>query len=120
MDWKFVLALIFAVIIAVFAIQNAEAVDINFLLMDGTMSQALVILISAMLGAIIVAMLGLIRWVRLASKIKGSSKSIAALEDENNKLTSKNEELASKLEELTLKFEEHAVKADSVMDIPIH
>lgn len=109
MDWKFVLALVFAVIIALFAIQNAEAVDINFLLMDLSMSQALVILISAMFGALIVAMLGIIRWVRLASKIKDSSKSIVTLEEENKKLLLRIEEQASKLVELTLKLDEGAI-----------
>ena len=98
MDWKFVLALIFAVIVAVFAIQNAEAVDINFLFKDLTMSQALVILISAMLGALTVAMLSIIRWIRLASKIKSLSKVVAAVEEENKKLKLKIEELAPKEE----------------------
>lgn len=100
MDWKFVLVLIFAVIVAVFAIQNAEVVDIQFLNMEWPVSQALVILFSAMLGALIVLMLSIIRWVKYSSKVKSSTKTIAALEDENKKLklvieTNKKQEAAT-------------------------
>ncbi len=61
MDWKFVLALLFALIVAVFALQNAGAVDISFLNQDISISQALVILFSAVFGALVVLMLSLIR-----------------------------------------------------------
>lgn len=86
MDWKFVLVLLFAVIVAIFAIQNAEVVDIQFLTMEWPISQALVILMSAVLGALTVLMLSIIRWVKHSSKMKASLKTISALEEENKKL----------------------------------
>ncbi len=92
MDWKFVLALVFALIVAIFALQNAGAVDISFLTMELSISQALVILISAAFGALAVLLLSLVRWIRCQSKIKGQSKSISALEQENRQLKMKLEE----------------------------
>lgn len=99
MDWKFVLALVFALIVAVFALQNAGAVDISFLTMDFSISQALVILLSAVFGALTVLLLSLVRWIKSQSKIKGQTKSISALEQENKQLKMKLEEANSLLTE---------------------
>lgn len=96
MDWKFVLALICALVVAIFAIQNAGSVDINFLLMELSISQALIIIISAIFGAITVLLLGIIRWVRLSTKIKTTSKMIEELETEKNQLKRRLEELEGK------------------------
>jgi uncharacterized integral membrane protein len=98
MDWKFVLALVFALLVAVFALQNAGAVDISFLTMELSISQALVILISAAFGALVVLLLSLIRWIKCQSRIKSSIKSINALEQENKLLKMKLEEYTAKPE----------------------
>lgn len=96
MDWRFILSLIFALIVAIFALQNAETVNINFLLMDLSISQALVIFISAIFGAATVMMLSIVRWIKLKSKIKSSLKTITLLEEENNQLKLKLEETMTK------------------------
>lgn len=94
MDWKFVLALVFALIVAIFALQNAGAVDISFLTMELSISQALVILISAAFGALVVLLLSLVRWIKCQSKIKSQSKTVNALEQENKQLKMKLEQYA--------------------------
>ena len=87
MDWKFVLVLIFSLLVAVFTMQNAEAVDVRFLTFEFTqVSQALVILISAVAGAMIALLLGAIRWVKDKSRLMGSKKSIAGLETQVKQL----------------------------------
>ncbi len=87
MDWKFVLVLIFSLFVAVFTMQNAEAVDVRFLTFEFTqVSQALVILISAVAGAMIALLLGAIRWVKDKSRLMGSKKSIAGLETQVKQL----------------------------------
>ena len=101
MDWKFVLALVFALIVAVFAIQNAGAVDISFLTMELTISQALVILLSAAFGALVVLLLSLVRWIKCQSKIKSQAKTINSLEQENKQLKLKLEEYTAKKEQLS-------------------
>lgn len=100
MDWKFVLALVFALIVAVFALQNAGAVDISFLTMELSMSQALVILISAAFGALAVLLLSLVRWIKCQAKIKSQSRTISALEQENRQLKMKLEEYTATKEQL--------------------
>jgi uncharacterized integral membrane protein len=87
MDWKFVLVLIFSLFVAIFTMQNSEAVNIQFLGFEfNQISQALVILISAASGAVIVLLFGAIRWVKDKSTIMGSKKSIAGLETQVKQL----------------------------------
>lgn len=100
MDWKFVLALIFALLVAVFALQNAGAVEISFLTMDFSVSQALVILISAVFGALVAALLSLVRWIKSQTKIMSLSKTVSTLEQENKQLKAKVEGNAVKKEPL--------------------
>jgi lipopolysaccharide assembly protein A len=89
MDWRFILSLLFAVIVSVFALQNAPAVEIRFLTFTVSVSQALVILISAMFGAVTVALFNTVRWFKMKSKEKSSAKNIAALEEVNRLLQQK-------------------------------
>lgn len=98
MDWKFVVALIFALIVAIFAIQNAGAVEVSFLTFELNISQALVILISAIFGALAALMLSLVRWFRTKTREKNASKTINKLEQENKQLKTRLEELASKVD----------------------
>ena len=99
MDWKFVLALIFALIVAVFALQNAAPVEISFLTMELSISQALVILLSAAFGALAVLLLSLVRWIKYKSKIINQTKTISALEQENRQLKLQVEDKNSPLTE---------------------
>jgi uncharacterized integral membrane protein len=81
MDWKFALVLVFSLFVAVFTIQNSEAVDISFLGFEFTqVSQALVILISAASGALIALLFGAIRWMKDKSRLAAAKRTIAALE----------------------------------------
>lgn len=87
MDWKFILVLIFSLLVAVFTMQNADAVNVQFLTFEFTqVSEALVILISAVAGALIAFLFGAIRWVRDKSKLLGAKKSIAGLETQVKQL----------------------------------
>ncbi|MTI70958.1 MAG: LapA family protein [Firmicutes bacterium] len=85
MQIGFILSLIFAIIVTVFAIQNAGDVEIKFLYAKVEISQALVIFISAALGAIIVTILGLFREFKSKMKIKDLNKTISKLSEENNR-----------------------------------
>ncbi|MPW25723.1 DUF1049 domain-containing protein [Alkalibaculum sp. M08DMB] len=89
MSWKFVLTLFFALIVAIFAIQNATPVDVDFLFWNIYVSQALVILISAIFGAIITMLLSLIKQFRSNTIIKNERNTVTALETENKSLKEK-------------------------------
>lgn len=81
-QFMFIVSLVFAIIIAIFALTNSSPVVINLFFYRFTASQALIILISAALGAIIVTFLGIVRYIRLKSQIK-------ALHKENDELSAK-------------------------------
>ena len=85
----FIMSLIFAIIVTVFAIQNSTPVDVNFVFGSAQVSEAIVIFISAIAGALIVAILSLIREFKLKRKIKQQAKTIKTLEKENGDIKSK-------------------------------
>jgi putative membrane protein len=95
MEWRFIVALIGAVVVAIFAIQNATGVEVSIFLWKCTMSQALIILISAGLGAVISLFLGLFRFIKTSLKLKKAMRTIALLEQENTDLKKQIEESAT-------------------------
>ena len=82
LEIKFVLSLIFAILVAIFAIQNAVAVEINFLFARFTISQALIILISAIVGAIVVLLISLMNQISQRKKNKELKKEVHRLNEE--------------------------------------
>lgn len=93
MGWRFVVSLLFALVVAVFAIQNASSVNIKFISWQLSISEALVILISAIFGAMIVLLLSLVQQIKLKATIRSSNKKISSLENENQQLMIKVEEV---------------------------
>ncbi|KAF1086659.1 hypothetical protein SPSYN_00378 [Sporotomaculum syntrophicum] len=83
MDWRFVLSLFFAVIVTIFAVQNANTAEVRFLHLELNISQALVILVSAIIGAVTVLLLSIIRSFKLKKKMKELNKVITNLKEEN-------------------------------------
>lgn len=83
---RFIISLIFAVIVALFAIQNASTVEISILFAKYNISQAIVIFVSAILGAIIVLLLSMVKQIKMNITIKTCNKKISHLEEENKNL----------------------------------
>ena len=88
----FVISLIFSLIIAVFAALNSNVVTISLLFTKYELSQSLVIILSAVIGAIIAIFLGLFNKIKtslkireLNNEIKNSKAKIAELSDIINK-----------------------------------
>ena len=75
----FILGLIVAVLLMVFAMFNAAPVEINLLFTTFKASQALVVILSAALGAIVAAFLNIMKIFKLSSDVK-------SLQKENEKL----------------------------------
>ncbi len=88
----FIVGLIFAILITVFALTNASPVGINLLFYKFTASQALIIFVSAALGAVIVATLGTVRYIRRVNEIRRLKKEIDVLKKEVSFLQSLTEE----------------------------
>ncbi|WZL72330.1 LapA family protein [Clostridiaceae bacterium 35-E11] len=114
---RFIVSLFFAILVALFAIQNASAVAINIFFATYTVSQALVILISAILGGIIVLLLGLVKQIKLNLKIKSTSKMITKLEEENKVLKQQIEALSITPDENKVDHVEMADEAKTIEEI---
>ncbi len=95
MGISFIITLLFAIIVALFAIQNANTVVINFLFGQFNMSLTLVILISAILGAIIVLLMGLVKQVRQNIKVK-------SLDNENQEMKEEIQNLKREIDKITI------------------
>lgn len=92
MQILFVLSLLFAILVALFAVMNSDPVTIKLLWKQYEFSQAIVILASAAIGAVIVAFLGLF------SKIKSTFR-IRELQGKIKKLEKNIEELKANIPE---------------------
>jgi uncharacterized integral membrane protein len=86
-QFTFIVGLVFAIIITIFALTNANPVVINLFFYKFEASQALIIFISAALGAVIVTSLGLVSQLKLKNQIKALRKA--------------NEELSARVQNLT-------------------
>ena len=75
----FVLALVLTVIIVIFAVSNSGMIAIDFIFTEVFLSQAIVIFVCVLLGAIIASILG---WIRQGSL----KKDIKHLKTENKEL----------------------------------
>ncbi|MBB5324385.1 putative integral membrane protein [Anoxybacillus tepidamans] len=74
MQWNLILAMLFALIIAVFAVVNVNAVSVNYLFGKTEWPLILIILGSTAMGGIIVASFGWFRMFKLQRQIKILSK----------------------------------------------
>ncbi|MDD2447057.1 MAG: LapA family protein [Tissierellia bacterium] len=86
MEKWFILSLVIAILIGVFAISNGEVVDVNLFLTTIQVSQAIVIFISALLGAVIVAIFETVRIWKLRRQIKDLNKKLTQSGKENDRL----------------------------------
>lgn len=79
MQKNLIASLLFSIVIALFAILNAATVPVNLIFVKAEVSAALVILISASLGAIIVFSLDITTKYKLKKQLKGALKEIENL-----------------------------------------
>jgi uncharacterized integral membrane protein len=93
-EFKFIISLMFAILVAIFAIQNAGNVEIRFFSWHFSVSQAVVILGSAIVGSIILLLLGLVNQIKQNLKMKQLSKELELLRSENNELQAKLDNLS--------------------------
>ncbi|PRR80152.1 Lipopolysaccharide assembly protein A [Clostridium liquoris] len=113
MQIGFILSLVFAILVAIFAIQNSSVIVVNFLFAKVEISQALIIFISAILGAVIIMLLGLRREFNLKHNNKQLTKKINEMELESLNLSKENKELKDSLYRLK---ETESVDKESAAD----
>lgn len=86
MQIRFIISLLIALFVAVFAINNAGVVSINLFFNTVEMSQAVVIFISIAVGAVVVSLLGLSGFWQIKRENKTYKDQVKKLADENNVL----------------------------------
>jgi len=91
MQLTIVISLVFAVFIAFFAVQNAGVVVINFLWYTISLSQAVVILCSALIGVLIMLPFDAVRTIKYKFKLKELSGENKRLKEELKKVDSQKE-----------------------------
>ena len=80
-QWGLVVALLFALIIAVFSVVNVDPVQVNYVFGTSDWPLVLVILGSVLMGAILVLGFGMVKYYKLKRELK-------KLQKENEKLKS--------------------------------
>lgn len=70
MQWLFLLGILFAILVAVFAVINVDSVSVNYLFDETEFPLILVILGSVLTGGIIVGSLGSVKIFTLKRRIK--------------------------------------------------
>ncbi|NMA86142.1 MAG: DUF1049 domain-containing protein [Tissierellia bacterium] len=119
MEKSFIFSLIFAALVAIFALANADKVAINLLFTDVFISQAMVIFVSTILGAVIMALLGMFKSFKLKKEIKDLKKQIEPLEIEKDNLTALVDERGAEITNLNEKIktlQEEKEKLESIAE----
>ncbi|WP_304458004.1 LapA family protein [Alicyclobacillus sendaiensis] len=80
MRWKLLGAVVFAVLIVIFTLENSTDVSVNFVFTKARVNLVLVILLSVLLGMILMAILWSIHAWRLRGEIRARERKMAELE----------------------------------------
>lgn len=79
-QWLILVGLVFAVIIAIFAVVNVDSVPVNYVFGEAQWPLILVILVSALLGVLLSSTVAIIRTFTLKRKVNALQKEIAVKE----------------------------------------
>ena len=111
MQFGFVMSLLFAVIIAIFAVLNSDVVTIQLIFKKVELSQSVIILGSAAIGAIIAVFFGVFSKVKSSLKIRELKGEIKELETSLEKIQNENQALLESISQNTAE-----VKNDEVLE----
>ncbi|WP_349407993.1 lipopolysaccharide assembly LapA domain-containing protein [Pseudalkalibacillus sp. SCS-8] len=73
-EWSYILVLLFAIIVAVFAVINVEAVEVDYLFGTAQWPLVLVILGSALIGALSIGIAGSVRFMAMRKELRSLRK----------------------------------------------
>ncbi|MBD7983060.1 DUF1049 domain-containing protein [Sporosarcina sp. Sa2YVA2] len=79
-QWAIILSIIFAILIAFFAVLNVEAVKVNYLFGTAQLPLILIILFTALLGAAISGFMAIFKTVKINRSINELKKEMTAKE----------------------------------------
>jgi lipopolysaccharide assembly protein A len=99
-QWNLLLGLLFALIVALFAVINVNTVVVDFLFVEKAIPLILIILGSVFMGGMIVGSVGMYRMFKLQREIKLTKKEKAELEEKLS-VFEQAEEKVSEVSEVT-------------------
>ena len=106
-QWSLILALIFALLVALFAVINVEPVEVDYLFGTSQWPLILIILGSVLMGGIIVGSAGLFRMFVLQRRVKNLNK-----ENANLRQNAQTDTNVSGLEETEIKEEKDSIEKE--------
>jgi uncharacterized integral membrane protein len=100
MQKQFIFIILVSIIVAIFALTNAEVMTVRLFFWTYQLSGSLVILISVALGALLVLLFGLYKSVKTTFTLRNLNNEVIALKATNESLNSKNTVLEQEIERL--------------------
>ncbi|RLQ98323.1 LapA family protein [Falsibacillus albus] len=109
-QWALIFGIVFALIVAIFAVINVDNVEVNYLFGTAQWPLILVILGSVFMGGIIIGTVGLVRMYSLQRKVKQLEKQNAQL---HAQLDSSNDDAQKTLKTKKKTAPDHMIGTDS-------
>ena len=100
MQKQFIFVILVSIIVAIFALTNAEVMTVRLFFWTYQLSGSLVILISVALGALLVLVFGLYKSVKTKFTLRNLNNEVVSLKASNENLNSKNKALEQEVERL--------------------
>ena len=100
MQKQFIFVILVSIIVAIFALTNAEVMTVRLFFWTYQLSGSLVILISVALGALLVLLFGLYKSVKTKFTLRNLNNEVVSLKASNENLNSKNKTLEQEIERL--------------------
>ena len=100
MQKQFIFVILVSIIVAIFALTNAEVMTVRLFFWTYQLSGSLVILISVALGALLVLLFGLYKSVKTKFTLRNLNNEVVSLKASNENLNSKNKALEQEIERL--------------------
>lgn len=87
MQWRLILTLLLMVIVVIFSLANAEAVDFKYVIGEKPISLALIIIVSALIGTIAGVVAGLSSLFKLRQQLLDKDHQLRDLKKDNQGLS---------------------------------
>lgn len=110
MQKQFIFLLIVAILVAIFAITNAEVVTVRLFFWTYELSGSLVILFSVALGALLVVAINAVGWVKQRQALKAVDTKLEKTNNELERIQEELEESKRRNEQLLQQIEEEKAK----------
>lgn len=100
MQKQFIFLILVSIIVAIFALTNAEVMTVRLFFWTYQLSGSLVILISVALGALLVLVFGLYKSVKTQFTLRNLNNEVVSVKASNESLNNRNKTLEQEIERL--------------------